>query len=270
MRNNGLRAKISAMTGKLLSREGYGMLCRAPSAEAFGLLLKELSDYKALVGDENAPRMDAEAIFRQALDDDFARIARFVTNFPTRRFLHCYFAKFDRHAEPPGFQAALQRELRQAARLRHAERLYLNKADQAALGRISGEAADMRNIIWLYRLKRQAHIPPALLYSTLIPDRRRLTEAQLVRMVQAGDADTLKMDVSQSAYAHVFENFDAPERAAAIRLTTLHRQAAQQSAVGAAVCHLFMKAQEIKNMTSILEGIGYGIPPKTLMGTLVL
>ena len=100
-------------------------------------------------------------------------------------------------------------------------------ADRRALLPLIGAEIDLRNIVWMYRLKEYYGVFGGVTYGRLIPIRYRLTEETMRKMADAKDCKALLAVVSQGPYAEVFPSFIKPERSLYHALAALYGKQAR-------------------------------------------
>jgi hypothetical protein len=103
----------------------------------------------------------------------------------------------------------------------------LDKKNRRVLHPLIGTEIDLRNMIWMYRLKRFYNVAGDATYGRLIPIRYRLTEALTREMVDSKDEKNLHNRVALSPYAAVFPSFERPERLMYRALSALYKKAAR-------------------------------------------
>jgi vacuolar-type H+-ATPase subunit C/Vma6 len=119
----------------------------------------------------------------------------------------------------------------------------LDGANRRAMSPLLGAEIDMRNLIWLYRLKCLHGAEGDAVFNQLIPVRRRLGEETLRRMAAAKNEDVLLAVIKGSPYSRVFTNFNQPERAAETALLRLYKSEAMARGDSiAGICRFLLQA----------------------------
>ena len=115
----------------------------------------------------------------------------------------------------------------------------LDKLSQKVLRRVIGTEIDLRNILWMYRLKRFYGVVGDSTFGHLIPAGNRLSKEVVARMANCGDVGGLINELAQSPYGNVFGDFNHGEM-------RLHD----------AVCRAY-KRESRQNFNSIATVCGY-------------
>jgi hypothetical protein len=102
-----------------------------------------------------------------------------------------------------------------------------DKENRRALLPLIGMEIDLRNIVWMYRLKKYYGVSGVATYGKLIPIRHRLTEGQTRLMAEAGDPRQLLSVVSQGPYAGFFPSFNKPEKYLCLGLEARYKRQAR-------------------------------------------
>jgi V/A-type H+-transporting ATPase subunit C len=142
----------------------------------------------------------------------------------------------------------------------------VDKRNGLVLERVMGTEIDLRNIVWMYRLKKYYDVHGPDLYAHLIPVHHRLTRADIRRMAE-NDMEGFKKEVAAGPYRAVFApGYGNPDRDMGLALSRLrHREAKRNpDTLAGAIAYLSDKAREISQITAILEGIRYERPPEEI------
>lgn len=140
-----------------------------------------------------------------------------------------------------------------------------NKKDRALLEYTMGTEGDLLNILWIYRCKKYYDIPREIIYAFVIPNHYKVGVRMIRAMVEApGEAQLLAL-IAQTPYADAFRKSDGQfyERSYYHYVYRLHKQQYKKHpfSIAAAIAFFHFKEIEIRNITSIIEGIRYGLAP---------
>ena len=105
----------------------------------------------------------------------------------------------------------------------------LDTANRKAMTRVIGTEIDLKNIVWLYRLKRFYGIFGDKTYGFLIPIRHRLSGDVLAKMAACKDVRSLQAAVSDTIYDNVFGDFVQPEQQLANAVKKLYKVEGRRS-----------------------------------------
>jgi V/A-type H+-transporting ATPase subunit C len=133
---------------------------------------------------------------------------------------------------------------------------------------IVGTEIDLLNILWIFRLKKYYRVEGTQVYAHLIPVNHRLRTAALSRIAECDTLASFFEEVSAGPYGGVFSPaFEQPERSFTRRMRRVYdteiRKGTQSLAV--TIRYLFNMEQEINHITTVLEGVRYGIAPEEIM-----
>jgi V/A-type H+-transporting ATPase subunit C len=145
-----------------------------------------------------------------------------------------------------------------------------NKKNRRVLERVKGTEIDLRNILWMYRLKKYYNLHGASLYVHLIPICHRLNRADIRRMAESAGMEAFIQEAASGPYKNVFTAegavYTLPDRDIKRALASLHTREAKQNpdTLAVVIAYLFDKEREINNITAITEGIRYGRQPEEI------
>jgi V/A-type H+-transporting ATPase subunit C len=144
---------------------------------------------------------------------------------------------------------------------------WLSGGDLAAMAEIKGIEVDLRNIMWVWRLKSYYKLPDIMIYAHLIPLSKRLRREALMAMVQAKSVPELASLVAQSPYAEVFNGKESLEMSFGREMARVHKRALamRPHSLAAASLYLFAKEAELSNIVSVVEGVRYKLAPEEIM-----
>lgn len=143
-----------------------------------------------------------------------------------------------------------------------------NRENREVLGMTNGSETDAANLLCIYRCKKYFKTPPELIYSMLLPNRCKLSKNDMIAFAEAGTTEEFLELARRSAYRSLF----APradgfyDRNYASFVYALHKKAVKQYpyTIEAAVSYLHFKETELQNITSVIEGIRYGLPAEEI------
>jgi V/A-type H+-transporting ATPase subunit C len=147
------------------------------------------------------------------------------------------------------------------------EKDKLDKDNREIMRRIIGMEIDLRNIMWVYRLKKYYEVPSGLIVASLIAIEYKLPAASLSQMKDAGSEEEMLEIIGKSPYKDVFVDFDDP-RGSFYRAmhTAISREIKLNPfSIAPAAGYLFDKAEEINKVTTVLEGVRYSLPATEIM-----
>jgi V/A-type H+-transporting ATPase subunit C len=128
-----------------------------------------------------------------------------------------------------------------------------------------GSEVDMINLLWIYRCKRYFQIPNELIYTFIIPNKHKLTQKNIIELVEAENLDAFLGIVYKTIYKKAFEKSAGAfyEKSYSAYVYEMHKKLIKQNpySIETVNSYLYFKRIEIKNITSIIEGIRYGLSP---------
>lgn len=141
--------------------------------------------------------------------------------------------------------------------------------DRKLLAETTGAELDILNLFWIFRCKKYFDLPRELVYSYLIPNHGRITRDEMVRLVEAPAVEAFIAEVRQTPYGKVFENYTGEffHKKYAEYVYNLHQKFFRlyPYSVLAVVSYLHCKEIEISNITTMIEGIRYGLAPEAIL-----
>jgi V/A-type H+-transporting ATPase subunit C len=147
------------------------------------------------------------------------------------------------------------------------EKDKLDRDNREIMRRILGMEIDMRNILWVYRLKKHYDVPTGVIVASLNETSYQLPADSLSKMKDAEDIEGMLEIVAKSPYKDVFVNFNNPRRDFTRAMNMAYRQEARLRpfSIASAAGYLFDKAEEINRVTTVLEGVRYSLPAAEIM-----
>ncbi len=137
--------------------------------------------------------------------------------------------------------------------------------DREIVDKNVGSEVDMLNLLWIYRCKKYFQTPSELIYAYIIPNKHRLRKKDIVNLVEARTPEEFLGFLENTPYRGLFLQDDERfhEQIHATFVYKMHEKAMRvyPYSIEAVLSHLHLKAAEIKNIISVIEGIRYGLPP---------
>ncbi|MDR2648599.1 MAG: V-type ATPase subunit [Clostridiales bacterium] len=170
------------------------------------------------------------------------------------------------------FEIEMQLDLYYYMNLWKRQRQYLDTKNRRLMERISGSEIDLRNIMWVYRLKKYYNLNNSRIYAYLIPISYRLRRARLMRMVQCASIPELCVEIETSPYGAVFGDLSSLEKAYYKQMSKLYIRASSMHPQSLAYTtgFVYFKELELRNLISLLEGVRYKLKPSDIMSYLNL
>lgn len=137
--------------------------------------------------------------------------------------------------------------------------------DRKLLDETVGSEVDMLNLLWIYRCKKYFDMPKELIYSFIIPNKYKLGKKTIMELVEAPSAEDFLEVVKRTPYRNTFvrEAGEFFERSYKKFVYRMHQKKVKECpfSIESAISYLHFKEFEIDNLTSIIEGIRYGLSP---------
>ena len=142
-----------------------------------------------------------------------------------------------------------------------------DSANKSLIKQIKGTEVDLRNILWVYRLKNYYHVPEERIIPYLIPISYKLTAQELLRLAKTKTTGEFMTEIGKTRYGKIFEGMTSPERVFFDVMSGLYRQTVirNRQSLAPTISYIYHKEREIKNITSLLEGVRYSLPPAEIM-----
>lgn len=132
-----------------------------------------------------------------------------------------------------------------------------------------GSRIDMLNMMWIYRAKKYYQLPEGGTYALIIPVMYKLRDDEIRAMVTAADEKELDDVVRGTFYGRHFLELDGSSLEYLYRdmLHTFYSKEKRKDPYSLAVItdYLFNKEREIDMVTTVLEGVRYGLQPGETM-----
>lgn len=174
--------------------------------------------------------------------------------------------KLQEHTNPTLFDYDLALDLYYFTAIWKEKKKVLKKKDLEVFTKDSGSKIDLLNLQWIYRAKKYYHMPPADIYSLLIPIHYHLKKELLKELIEADSPEEFLEGLNKTYYArrYGFDNTYTVEklyRDCLYYLYMTERRNAPYS-ISAINTYLFLKEEEIQKLTTTLECIRYGLTPQ--------
>ncbi|MDR0999549.1 MAG: V-type ATPase subunit [Clostridiales bacterium] len=170
------------------------------------------------------------------------------------------------------FDIEMQIDLYYYMNLWRRQRQHLDTKNRGIMERIKGVEIDMRNIMLVWRLKKYYGMDDNLVYAYLIPIHGRLSRAKLVRMVNCLSSADVEKEIEDSPYGRVFGAMEDIERSFYMEMSRVYRhiERSNPNSLATIASYVFHKTLEIRNITSLLEGVRYKLTADEIMQYLYL
>ena len=231
--------------------------------------LLKIHDYEALYnGSSGLP--DFQSRTAGSLQDDLHKILPYIYEKPTRDFVKCMVHHLDflnatgrapaKHDAPNIFWAyALWQRLG-----------LLDKSSREAMRRVLGTEIDMRNILWIYRLKRYHKIEGTAVISFLVPVCHRLSPDDTNYLAATKNLTEFLEAAEHGPYGKIFRNaetFHLGERTLSHALCGYFKR--ERDNLTNLCAYLYERHLEIKNIYAITAAKTHGIPPEEILSRLL-
>ena len=135
---------------------------------------------------------------------------------------------------------------------------------KSLLARSLGSQIDLLNMMWIYRAKKYYQMSEASTYTLLIPVTYKLHDSDIRAMVAAADERALEEAIQKTYYGKRFMKLDSRELETVYDrfLRKVYTEEKRQNPYSLAVItgYLYDKEQELDKLTTVLEGVRYGLP----------
>lgn len=143
---------------------------------------------------------------------------------------------------------------------------FLKGKELKMLTKTFGSKIDMLNMMWIYRAKKYYQLPVASIYTLVIPVLYRLKDEEIRDMVTAPTLEAMDRVIKKTYYGRKFMELDVKEIEKFYH-QFLHRVYAEEKrknpySIAVVTAYLLAKEEEIQRLTTVLEGIRYGLPPR--------
>jgi len=144
-----------------------------------------------------------------------------------------------------------------------------DKSGRESLKRVFGTDADLRNILWVYRLKKYHGINGSAVYSYLNPSNYKLSAEEISKLVHAKDMAHFSQIVANSFYGGIFKSLsDFTEQNLTRAVRSQFKKEARHENIAVICGYLYARHLEIKNIRAIAEGKKHGFSPQEIFSLL--
>ena len=152
------------------------------------------------------------------------------------------------------------------------QKKYRDRKNKKVMETVNGLEIDLRNILWVYRLKKHYNINDGRIYAYLIPIHHNLSKNELQKMAEAATTDELEILIKASSYGKVITDFSNIENCITREMLKVIKKAEKEipDSLSSVVAYMFYKSLEIKNIVTLIEGIRYNLPKSDIISRLVL
>lgn len=128
-----------------------------------------------------------------------------------------------------------------------------------------GSKIDLLNVQWIYRAKKYYHMQPADIYSLLVPIQYKISTDLMKELVEAPDIEAFEAALARTSYARHYDFGQklTIEQMYAECLNRLYKSDRRKDpySIASVNTYLFLKEEELKKLTTVMECIRYGLSP---------
>ena len=152
---------------------------------------------------------------------------------------------------------------------------YLAREEQELLTRCFGSKLDLLNVQWIYRSKKYYHLPPADIYSLLIPINYHLNKDQITKLAEAATLEEFYSVLRTTFYGRKadLEAADMPDLESLTQeiLDKIYRSTSRQNpySIAALNSYLYFKEEEIQKIITLIESVRYRVSPDEIISYVV-
>lgn len=141
----------------------------------------------------------------------------------------------------------------------------LKKKELDIFTRDYGAQINMLNIEWIYRSKKYFSLPPADIYSLLIPIQYKISTELMKEMVEAPSLEEFWKALQKTSYARHYDfgkelTVDKIYADCLYHLYMADRRRNPYS-IASINTYLFLKEEELRKLTTVMESVRYGVAP---------
>ena len=286
LKYSGIVTKIRAMEAKLLTPEQFADIANLRSVPDIADYLRKNTAYAEVLDtltEDQIHRGNIEKVLVQSLYHDYTKIYRFcgqsqrefmklimkgyeieLINYCLRIVINHYKKPFDLNYKS-AFDYNLALDLYYYTSTWKEQKKILKKSDLELFMRDRGSKIDLLNIQWIYRAKKYYNMKPADIYLMLIPIHYKLSTELVKDMVEAPGVEEFENVVIRTTYARHY-NFKQNLTMEQMYADCLHHlytadRRKNPYSVSAINTYLFLKEEELKKLTTVMECVRYGLNP---------
>lgn len=140
---------------------------------------------------------------------------------------------------------------------------HLSNADKKTITHTWGTTIDLLNLQWIYRAKQYYNLPSDLITSIILPINYRLSKDDMVSLINADTILDFNERLIQTKYHGLLDSVAAlqfEEMSKTLRNEIYGKESRKNPYSVAILNHyLHKKEDEIQNITTIIEGVRYGV-----------
>lgn len=136
-----------------------------------------------------------------------------------------------------------------------------------------GADADLKNILWLYRVKKYYKVNKEMIYRYMIPLSYKLTKQDLEKLIETKNEEELILAVGETYYGKYISNDPQKwEREMMVLLMDMQRKSTRlfPYSIAPIVGYIALKELEIRNVIMIIEGVRYKVNPELMSKQVIL
>ena len=301
---SGIVTKLRAMEAKLLTKEQFDEIMVMSSVPEVVSYLIQNTVYREILENLEPSlvhRGNIEKLLELSLYHDYTKIYRFCT-LEQRKFLKLYLKRYEvelinyclrivinRYQEPfdlnhkkAFFDRYSQISIEKLIHVRTTDELIenlkgteyyetlkklrdsgkdhkkiLKDKELELFARDYGTQINMLNIQWIYRAKKYFSLSPPDIYALLIPIQYKISTGLVKEMVEAPTLEEFQNAVQKTSYEKMYADY-------LYYLYTTDRRRNPYS-IASINTYLFMKEEEIKKLTTVIECVRYGVSSDEIM-----
>lgn len=150
----------------------------------------------------------------------------------------------------------------------------LNKEQNESLTRCIGSKIDIQNIMLIYRCKKYYTVDSTKILSILIPVNFRLSKEETNELINATSISEFIVRLQKTRYKIPLEQLtqEDMERVYYQRIAKAYIDSRRMDPLSMSpiFCYLYMKERELDNLTTIIEGIRYGLSREKIQEFLIV
>lgn len=133
-----------------------------------------------------------------------------------------------------------------------------------------GNKIDLLNVQWIYRAKKYYNLTPADIYAFIIPINYKIKKSILSAMVESATLEDMQVIMNNTFYARQYSEEVLDSHSIEIIYISLmdaiyHASSRKNPySVASINTYLYQKEHEIHKITTIIEGIRYGLSPQEI------